>query len=204
MRYILALLLAFSLLPGVAKADLLPDNMHGITNCVTVSNIADYPDYDFVWKIDGYRGIPASEKITSSDAVCDVGGSYTLLAIKKTDWSKVVYKTGTADESGDPADQWVQDSRNANLFIASNYTVGFERFASDTTDIKKTYTTVHIDFASDTGVTAHTSGTLSTDGSDEPVGEAETDGNLLTTSAKVLIAIGLFGLGYMIAAWKKK
>lgn len=203
MRYILALLLAFWLLPAAAKADILPDNMHEITNCVTVTNIADYPDYDFVWKINGYRGILSSEIITSSDATCNVDGSYTLLAIKKTNWSKVVYKTGTADESGDPAEQWMQDPRNANLFIASNYTVAFERFASNTTDIKKTYTTVFIDFASDTGVTAHTSGTLNTDGSDEPVG-TETEGNLLTTSATVLVAIGLFGLGYMASAWKKK
>jgi len=202
MRYFLALFLTLSLIPRVAKADILPDNMHGITNCVSVSNISEYPAYDFVWKIDGYRGIPSSEKITNSDAICDVQGSYTLLAIKKTDWSKVVYKTGTADESGDPAEQWAQDPQNADLFIASNYTVAFDRFASNTTDIQNTYTTVRIDFASDTGVTAHTSSTLNTDGSDEPIGDEDTSS--LSTTAKVLILLGVVGLGFLGCAWKKK
>lgn len=204
MRYILALLLAFSMLPTVAKADILPDNMRPISNCIAVSNTSDYPDYWFVWKIDGWRGMPSSERITNADPLCNVTGSYTLLAIKKTDWSKVVYQTGTADESGDPADQWTQDPKNADLFVASNYTVSFDRFAPDTSEVNNVYTTAYIDNATDTGVTAHTASTLSVNSNGESMSEAETEGNLLTNSALLLIAAGLFGLGYMIAAWKKK
>lgn len=204
MRYFLALLLTLSVFPSVAKADILPDSMHSITNCVTVSNVADYPNYDFVWKIDGHRGIPSSAKVMSGNEVCHVEGSYALLAIKKTDWNKVVYKAGSADESGNPADQWTQDAQNADLFIASNYTASFAGFAPDTSDVKNVYTTVHIDSASDAGITAHTASTLSTDGAGEPVKEEEMGGNTLTTLAKVLIALGLIGVGYVCSAWKKK
>lgn len=205
MRYILALLLAFSLLPSVAKADILPDNMRPISNCIAVSNTSDYPDYWFAWKIDGSRGIPSSERITNADPLCNVTGSYTLLAIKKTDWSKVQYGADDPNsESGNPADMWTQDPQNENLFITSNYTVSFDRFAPDTSDVNNVYTTVYIDNVSDTGVTAHTASTLSVNGNGESTSGAKMEGNLLTTSATVLVAIGLFGLGYMIAAWKKK
>ncbi len=205
MRYFLALFLALSVIPSVAKADILPDNMHPISNCVAVSNIAEYPDYYFVWKIDGYRGIPSSERITSSDPMCNVSGSYTLLAIKKTDWNKVQYGVDDpTSDSGNPADMWAQDPQNADILIASNYTISFASFAPDTSDAQSEYTTVRIDFASDTGVTAHTASTLTTDENGEPIGDEETESNPLSTLAKVLIAVGVLGVGAMICAWKKK
>lgn len=217
MKYFLAFLLTTMLLPRVAKADFIPDGVHTVSNCLAVNNIADYPDYDFVWKGEGYRGTPLSAKITNGDSVCDVAHSYALLAIKKTNWSKVVYKTSAPDENGDPAVQWIQDPQNTNLFIASNYAVEFDRFAPDTSSVKTIYTTVHIDFVSDTGVTAHTAETLSTDSEGElnpamkrpaPIGDEETEANnplsTLSPTAKVLIALGVLGLGAVCYAWKKK
>lgn len=128
-----------------------------------------------------------------------------LLAIKKTDWSKVQYGIDdSGNDSGNPADMWTQDPQNADLFISSNYTASFDRFAPNTSDVSNVYTTAYIDAVSDTGVTAHTASTLSTDSNGEPISEAETEGNTLTTLAKILIAVGIFGLGFACRAWKKK
>lgn len=207
MKYFLAFLLTATLLPYVAKADVLPDNVHSITNCIGVENIAEYPEYDFVWAITGFQNIEYSKKITDSEPACNASGTYTLFVIQKTNLDKVQYNTSDpTNENGNPGEQWIQDPKNAGLFIASNYRITFPGYVPNSDSAVKQTFTVHVDSVSPKNVVAHTASTLALDekGTEKPSTTTEPKKEPLSPTAKVLIAIGIIGLGFAVYAWKKK
>ncbi len=200
MRYFFALFLIFSLIPSTAKADILPDNSHNINNCIAVENIAEYPEYDFVWK-KRYR-FESTERITNADMICYQSGAYSLYAIQKSDWSNVTYPKADPQcpECGTDKNL-VDEPKNAKLFIPSNYAITLDGYVPDTNSAVKQSITVHIDSVSSAGITAHTATTITTDTHEEIVNNAN---GSLSTFAKALIAIGVLGLGAIACAWKKK
>ncbi len=207
MRYFLVLLLTAMLLPHVAKADIAPDNTHPINNCIGVENIANYPEYTFAWTITGFQNIESSRRITDAEPVCGASGTYVLFAIKKDNLDKITYsKDDPKAEGGNPAKQWIQDPRNADLFISSNYKIEFQGNVPDTNSTIKRLFSVHIDSATDAGVTAHIASTLSIDeNGKETLSTAENPAEeSLSPTAKILIAVGILGLGLAACSWKKK
>lgn len=221
MKYFIAASILFvGLLPGIAKADMIPDNYHTVESCLQIDNLSAYPDYDFV--LSGSYRFPYSDKITTGEN-CDLGGSGTILAIKKTDWDAVKYAPEGSEEAGD----WSSNSANSSLFITSGLNLSFATTLPDTdAAVSKKYT-VHVDavtadmiqarlvqtdVTNKNGSTETIPGTsksttttqASTTTSEQPSSATETGSDSSVPVVAIVIAVlGVLGLGLAYRTWKK-
>ncbi len=141
MKYLLSLLVLTSLVPGVVWADVVPNNQHEVNSCLIIDNQGAYPTYNF-WLSGTSRGYGAIKQLFVGDN-CDLGGlSGEIIAIKKTDQSKV--RNQSTDENVESY-VWPTDPANKALVINSDVRVGFESYVPNTSRVVESHTTVHID-----------------------------------------------------------
>lgn len=205
MKYFIAASLLFiGLLPGIVRADLIPDNYHIVESCLQIDNLSAYPDYDFV--LSGSRRFLYSDKITTGEN-CGLGGTGTILAIKKTNWDTVKYAPEGSEEAGD----WSSNPANASLFIASGLNFSFAATIPDTDPTVSKKYTVHIDEVTpdtvqarlvQTVITNKNGSTQTIPGTSSSATETESDSSIPVTPI-VIVLLGVFGLGLVYRTWKK-
>lgn len=224
-----ALLIASSLVQ-TAKADLLPDNSHGVDSCLRIDNYSSFSDYEFY--ISGeYRTFYAN-KLTAGQ-ICGLRGGANLIAVPKEN----VAKLQPADRAAFAEEQsptFVQNPANKDLYFTSNLDLVFETSLPDTNSAVKitqvvkvesieidpfVTTLVKTDYTDKNGVVTTvaapsnlaietisaepvTTNTLSTNPSldDSDSGAGSTK---LPVYSAILMVIGLVGLFAAYRAWNK-
>ncbi len=165
-----ALLIGFTLLPFMAKADIAPDpGMHEYSFHAEFDNLADYPDYD-VYVSESWRFGPSL--VLAGDAVAPIASDIELnghpstflppfVAVKQSNQAKIVHKD---DPYGEQGDMWDSLPENQQYFINATVTgrgASLENetvlggFLPDSNPAVYFVWVYHIDSLSDTEFTAH-------------------------------------------------
>lgn len=119
MKYLLSLLLlASSLTPFVAQADIAPDpGTHTFYECAYIDNLADYPDYD-VYVTLNWRFGPSPMLASAPTNTCSlIKGASTgtpFIAVKKSNQEKITHEQ---DPGGEQGDIWSQLAENKAYII---------------------------------------------------------------------------------------
>lgn len=202
---LVALLFAITmLLPLTARADMLPNDNHQISNYIVADNASDYPNYNLYLTFDGVAF--GDEKISESPMqVNNNGATNGIIAVNKSNESKIQIIDGTANCGARCFDL----NANKQLFIASNLSLSFTGFLPDENPVKKITQTIHIDSISDTAMTAHLTNINSVDkNGDKTDQEALTptnselanswDGSLGQKLLYLFIGIGVGAISYSL------
>lgn len=107
MKYLAPAFLALTLVvPFVASADVMPDGKHSVIYCLSIDNVADYPDSNF-YAVGGARFAEVS-KVLSATPECSDTFDYMFI-VDKADERKL---NTTATRDGEPF-AWDRNAGNA-------------------------------------------------------------------------------------------
>jgi hypothetical protein len=193
-RLILIALLAVTLMPFTASADMIPVDHHSVDSCLEIENLSDFPDYDFI--VSGDFKFSYAKTMTEG-MNCSMNGSGVLAAILKSDWDSVEYYS---DEEmyTEIAGDWPNLEGNADLILWSDLELSFIKALPDEDPTETEYQTVTINSLSEEGMdVAFAVDEVVDEEVEEPV-----DSEFPYTNALIVI-LGLIGLTVAFKVWKK-